>query len=108
MAGKETILDASGHHFSWVSENFYEQNSLFDIMREWRWSVFEDPMENGDITSIEFIGEKSGDDLILFEALAPFVEAGSFIEMIGEDGYHWRWFFDGKTCEEQEGTVTYK
>lgn len=33
----------------------------------------------------------------MFECIAPFVKSGSFLEMCGEDGEHWRWVFsDGK------------
>jgi len=36
-------------------------------------------------------------DLInLVETLAPYVEAGSFIEMAGSKGGAWRWLFDGE------------
>ena len=33
-------------------------------------------------------------------AIAPYVEAGSYIEMYGEDGDKWRYVFDGKTVKE--------
>jgi len=36
-------------------------------------------------------------DLInFFEVIAPFVEAGSFIKMMGTEGGAWRWIFNGK------------
>ena len=47
----------------------------------------------GEIVNLEFDGEKSGDEDILFRAIAPFVESGSFIEMRGEDGCQWRCLF---------------
>ena len=99
LHGKETIGDASGRHFSWVNHNFYESNDLEEIMADWRWEVFFNG--NGDINEIEFVGQKIGDDEILFKAIAPFVEDGSYIEMCGEDGLMWRWEFkDGRLIEK--------
>ena len=39
----------------------------------------------------------SGQDpnqMMLFEAIAPFVEPGSYVTMLGEDQLLWQWFFD--------------
>ena len=98
LAGKETITDSSGRHFSWVSQGFEKSPTFNTIMGEWRWQVSEDT--NGDVVAISFEGEKIGDEETLFKAIAPFVKKGSFIEMRGEDGLMWRWIFDGKTVKE--------
>jgi hypothetical protein len=103
LHGKETIHDGSGAHFSWVDNKFYEIEGFEPLMSEWRWEVTEN--DDGDFDSIEFVGEKSGDDLILFQAIAPFVKKGSYIEMQGEDGALWRWVFNGKTCQEVNARV---
>lgn len=100
LAGEETITDGSGRHFSWVSTGeFLNASNLYWAIRAWRWDTKVDDL--GNICDIAFIGEKSGDDEFLLNALAPFVEPGSFIEMRGEDGARWRWFFDGTQCIEQ-------
>jgi hypothetical protein len=52
----------------------------------------------GDIIGLEFDGEKIGDEETLFEAIAPAVEKGSYIQASGDDGEIWRWVFDGETC----------
>jgi hypothetical protein len=104
LHGKESIHDSGGRHFSWVDHNFHKLNDLADIFRAWRWEITE---EAGDVVNISFSGEKLGDDGILFEAIAKYVEKGSFIEMEGEDDSIWRWEFNGKTCRENYGTVTY-
>lgn len=108
LAGKETIGDASGRHFSWVNTaDFLKATTLAAAMDEWRWTLhFES--DDGDADGIQFHGEKSGDDMHLFQAIAPFVERGSFIEMQGEDGALWRWVFNGKTCEEKEAKVSWE
>jgi hypothetical protein len=57
------------------------------------------------VVGISFMGEGYSDDIELFNILAPFVEAGSFIEMNGEEGETWRWLFDGTSCQEKHPKV---
>lgn len=64
--------------------------TLAQAMEELRWETVED--ETG-IINIRFRGEKQGDDHTILCALAPFIQDGSFITMLGEDGYEWRWDF---------------
>lgn len=104
LAGRETIKNSGGPHFSWVStDGFMKARSLEAAMAEWRWDIYED--ENGNVNEIQFSGEKSGDDEILFKAIAMYVKPGSYIEMRGEDGCMWRWVFDGDTCKEKYAKV---
>jgi hypothetical protein len=90
----------------WVKRGW--NKDLRDIegaLHAWRYDPEAD--EHGDIVDVQFIGEKLGDELLFFKAIAPFVEPGSFIEMRGEDGGMWRWVFDGTTCKEVYATVTW-
>ena len=90
----------SKRHYSWVStEELVKSKSLSEFMDEWRWEIDFD--ENGNVNDICFCGEKLGDDEILFEALAPFVEEGSYIEMRGEESDLWRWVFQNGECVEK-------
>jgi len=94
--------------YSWVTtEDFVNAPTLDKAIEAWRWGCFISE-ETGDLVEICFDGEKLGDDTILLKALAPFVEAGSYIEMEGEDSCHWKWIFDGKTMEERQGRVVYE
>ena len=80
--------------------------SLEDFCEHERWHLnFDD--EHDDVVGIEFWGEKLWNDFALFKALAPFVDAGSYIECNGEEGEMWRWVFDGATCTEVRPTVTW-
>ncbi len=107
LAGKETITDSSGPHFSWVNtRDFLKAETLSQAMDAWRWNATRNEETNA-IEDIMFEGEKIGDEAALFGAIAPFVEPGSFIEMQGEDGTIWRWIFDGKTCEEKTATISW-
>ena len=90
--------------FAWVS-NRHNAGTVEGLFRAWRWEIQRD--DGGDVVGINFCGEKLGDDPILFEAIAPYVQDGSYIEMQGEDGALWRWSFtDGKVVE-QEGVVDF-
>ena len=94
-------------NFSWVTtEEFSGATTLHDAMWAWRWEI--DTTDDGDVTSIMFEGEKMGDDTILLDAIAPFVEAGSYIEMQGEDGELWRWAFDGSKLIEQNARISWQ
>ena len=73
-------------------------SSLVNVIEELGWNPGFD--ENGNIDSLYFGQDKLCDEEIWLDAIAPFVEIGSFIEMIGEDGNLWRWIFDGKNCIE--------
>lgn len=91
--------------------------TLKEIMAEWRWKITlqetktveegDEIVRTGDVIDISFEGEKIGDDSRLFEVLAPFVEPGSFIQMVGEDGKQWRWVFDGSTCRRIEPVLAW-
>ncbi len=93
-------------HFSWVdTATIQRASSVQEHLKEWRWQPKFD--ESGDLASLSFNGEKLGSDKDLFDAMAPFVERGSFIQMQGEDGEMWRWYFDGRQCLEQTPTVSF-
>lgn len=80
--------------------------TLEEVLKAWRWDA--DTNEAGDIVDLQFQSEKLGDDKVLLNAIAPFVKEGSYIKMHGEDNSTWRWHFDGKTCVEKAGTVSFE
>lgn len=93
--------------YSWVDmKELADAKTLPEAIKAWRWTGFVEP--DGDLTEINFDGENLGDDVILLEAIAPFVKAGSYIEMEGDEGCHWKWCFDGKTMTEKTGQVVYE
>ena len=107
LAGMETIKDSSGAHFSWVgTKEFLEASTLNEAFEAWRWNIALD--EEGSVVDLYFEGEKIGDDKILFDAIAPYVKEGSFIEMQGEDGALWRWVFSNGECEERYATIVWE
>jgi hypothetical protein len=80
-------------HFSWVTtDEFYLAKTLEVALVAWRWKAQTDDATQ-DVVDLEFHGEKLGDDSYLWDAIAPFVESGSYLQMAGEDGNSWRWCF---------------
>lgn len=93
--------------YSWVDAGWKKGlRDLVAILDYWRYEATVDD-ETGDITDLSFNGEKLGDELQLFQVIAPWVEKGSYLEVSGEDGTVWRWFFDGQTCQEQYANMDY-
>ena len=92
-------LGQTGEDFWWVkASDFANMTDLLSALEEWRWEP--DMDDDGNVHGVRFTGEKIGADKQLFDAIAPFVEPGSFIEMRGEDNAMWRWVFDGTSCKE--------
>lgn len=83
-------------HFSWVdTDSVLRSRSLGNALAEIRYEPVYD--DNDDICNVEFTGQKSGSEKVFFNALAPYVESGSYIAFEGEDGDKWEWSFnDGK------------
>lgn len=90
-------LAESGQYY-WVRDSYKDSNDVKNIFYCWRWHVGLD--DKGNISHIHFEGEKLGDDEVLFKAIAPFVQDGSFIEMRGEDNAMWRWKFSNGKLKE--------
>jgi hypothetical protein len=78
--------------WSWVDQKHINQaKSLEEALSIWRYCPEVDQEDN--IISVDFDGEKIGQEDEMFKVIAPFVEDGSYIEMQGEDGAMWRWVF---------------
>ncbi len=86
--------------------NYKKAETIFEAFRAWRWAL--DTDDEGNINSIESTGEKFGDDTVLFGVIAPFVRAGSYIEMARDDGIVGRWFFRNGTVYAQTGKIVYE
>lgn len=95
-----------GESFHWVQPtDLLAHDTIEEQFDEWGWPIKRNLQ--GDIVSISFKHEKLGDEEKLFKVIAPFVERGSYIDMTGEEGAQWRWYFDGQTCKELQPKVTY-
>jgi len=68
-----------------------------------------DAIENEihDICDLDILSDsQDAHQMLLFEAIAPFVEPGSYITMMGDDQHLWQWFFDnGEIYTREVATV---
>ena len=79
---------------NWVYEEDVKRAHEFSkLMEVCYWDIEYD--EDGNVELINFNGEKFGEYIeFVLGAIAPYVEAGSYIEFSGEDGSRWRYIFD--------------
>lgn len=93
--------------FSWVTtSDFVNAKSLEEALSAWRWLAEQD--KDGNIAYLYFEGDKLGDEETLFDAIAPYVKDGSYLEMSGEDGARWRWGFEDGKCKEREAHIDFE
>jgi hypothetical protein len=65
--------------------------------------------DSGNVSHVDLHGEKYREEFdILLQTIAPFVHAGSYIDIAGEDYVFWRWYFDGAAVHELPGIVVYR
>lgn len=76
--------------------NAMRQNSITEMLRECRWDYAPD------MGAITFTGKNIGMDADIMKTIAPYVRAGSYIDLTGEDGSETRWQFNGKTMASIE------
>jgi len=71
--------------------------SLLEAFRDWRFEATQTftggGSANDGVTLGQFLGEKIGDEEVLWRAIAPFVVSGGRIDMYGEDDNRWRYVF---------------
>lgn len=99
----KTIKAMPRDDYTYVRDYFKDDNTTEDLFHTWRWDIEFDEEKN--INKISFRGENIGDDYELFKTIARFVKKGSFIEMVGDDGDLWQWFFDGNICIEKKPKI---
>lgn len=72
-------------------------STLEEAFRAWRYET--DPVVDF-LNVCQFIGEKLGDDEVLYAAIAPFVKDGGGITVTGEEGEKWGYRFrEGQLIE---------
>jgi len=85
--------------FSWMPANYPAVcKDFLSILKE---MGFEYDLDDSGNLGLVHYDNKTGAEGHFFEAIAPFVQDGSFIEWRGEDGSEYRWLFTNGTCSEQ-------
>lgn len=88
-----SVSNSPNRHFSWMEWNYDE---IYDTVEEILSALGFDCYieDNGSLRLFGYDG-KSGDEEHFFEAVAPYVTPGSFVEWQGEEEVFYRWEFDG-------------
>lgn len=98
---------AGEKQYSWTeTAKLRKATSIYDFIRQFVDDLSLDDENDVYTFRIEF-NSNAGDEEFLFETLAPFIEAGSYIVWTGEGGEHWRWEFDGTKMKTVTGRVVY-
>lgn len=100
---KENVKDATkalkeyaDNRFSNREFDWRKRRHLEDVLKLFCYNCDYDDDDN--VNDIDFNGEKLSNDEEMLNVIAPYVEYGSYIEIDGEEGEKWRWFFTGKRC----------
>lgn len=112
---QEQLLDrfkelcSSDTNLKWVDKDVVlKSETLQEAMEGYMYEFTYDNKDN--IVDIQFQGEyehegiktgKIGSEWEIFNAIAPTVEKGSYIQMLGEDGMEWQWEFKRDKCYEK-------
>lgn len=93
MSGRTRNANGTTTHYAYVNtDDFVLAKSLEVALDAWNWGG-ETAATTGDIVGLTCESSCLGDEAVLFTALAPFVDSGSYIQLTGEDGVVWRWVF---------------
>ena len=87
------------------NESVVNASDIYDALSGVRWSPHLD--DEGNIENLEFTGEKLGDEQLLFDAIAEYVEDSSYIVVAGDEGKVWRWRFEDGKCHCELGKVVF-
>lgn len=100
--GMRRVMLANGQHglaYDAVNaQELFDAKTLEEAIELFCWRPVLDSA--GNIIDIEQACDKICDSETLFAGLGPWVEAGGYIEMRGDDGDIWRWVFDGAECRK--------
>ena len=97
----------TSRHYGFVQEgNVLRADNFKAAAEAFRWDMWID--DEGDIYSTTFNGEKyTGSEITFLNAIAPYVREDSYIEMQGEEGEMWKWYFNGMECMEYQAQIIY-
>lgn len=101
---KSLLKDAQ--KIGWVSYSDIEDcETLEDAMYECGFELISDEQV---FYHICFIHDKWDGNEQFLEAIAPFVQSGSYIQMVGEDATIWREIFENGTCTTKIAELVFK
>lgn len=102
--GSTSVSNNPNKWFSWMDWNYDETcKSAEEIFSDL--GFYTEITDEGDLF-IGMFSNKCGDEGTFLQAVAPFVEDGSYIEWQGEDGSMWKNTFNNGKMETQHATFS--
>lgn len=107
LAAIKELFSQPGYIAGWVNtKKVLDAETFEEALEEARFDIDSSSDEYYD--GIWFNGEKySGNEVDVLNAISPFVEDGSYIEMSGEEGERWRWIFRKDGVEEKYAKIVW-
>ena len=108
LAAIKELFSKPGYRARWIytAEAVLDAETFEEALKEARFDIDSSSDEYYD--EILFNGEKySGDEEDVLNAISPFVEDGSYIEMSGDEGERWRWIFHKDGIEEKYAKIVW-
>ena len=91
--------------FSWLDWNYHETcSNLEEVLKELGFDVESNP---DDGVSITYYDNKSGQEDLFLEAIAPFATEGSYIMWRGEEGEQWQNVVKNGTLTQLNAVVSW-
>lgn len=108
-ADSRSVAASPDRWFSWMEWNYDETcHNLGEILEQLGYEMsWAGEPNDSDINGIWCDEHPIGADKYFFDALAPVVEDGSFLEFQGEDGCAWRYVFDHGRMRQLEGVLEF-
>lgn len=90
--------------YSWMQWNYDETcNNIIEVLEMLGFDV----CANENAIDGLYYDNKMGQEDIFFDAIAPYVESGSYIVWCGEDRTMWVWAFEDGKMIEKEARITW-
>lgn len=103
-ADSKSVSNSPHKWFSWMDWNYDETcANLVEVLDMLGFDVY----ETDDAIEITGYDNKSGQEDIFLEALAPYIENGSYIHWSGEDDYKWSNIFENGKMITREARIVW-
>lgn len=92
--------------FMWAYPNYHEAfSTVADVFQMLGFETYTSPEWDFEIVGYD---GKAGDEKLFLQAVAPYVDPGSFLHFRGEAGEHFRYLFSEGDLIEEEGFVMFR
>ena len=100
-----TTVKYAQHYDDQWKKRLHDAGNLDKFLEVCCWEV---EVEDYNIVGLQFNGENyDSEDILVFTAIAPYVEAGSYIQIQTSTNEKFEWYFDGYTVIRKEGEIDF-